>query len=461
MRDLDVLFPHEPNRARYLPAVSHNYAVVAAQTSWQCLGLTGSDLDYLHPGNSAADIPYIDKHFHYPCTLTSAGQAALTDAKGRQATIVSQRDRNSTFVIADSGGFQVQQGTLPWEGEATVRRMLKWMENTADWVMALDFPTGGISMGTVTPHIKRLLREAQPINQMNAVNSLGLGFNACMQQTRLNTELMLKERDAQKAGFLVVLQGRNESESATWYKEFQPFIEDGIAFAGAHARNYALLLSRLLDMRADGTLRRLKHIHILGTSTIGSAVLFTCIQRLIRQHDNQYVQITYDTASPFLLAGRAYEIYTSYGLDYVNSGMANDAPSKVDPSHYGLTLNDWCERLTEERNKACEAIGQEMQSPVRTHVGSRVRVGELLKQGELPPQPDARAFMLACNHNVQAVAEAHSHAIDIYFDGFDGKFRFPRSVQAVDYIASYVFENNANLSRQIIKEAGFRLERPI
>ena len=69
--------------------------------------------------------------------------------------------------------------------------------------------------------------------------------------------------------------------------------------------------------------------------------------------------------------------------------------------------------------------------------------------------------MLACNHNVQAVAEAHSHAIDIYFDGFDGKFRFPRSVQAVDYIASYVFENNANLSRQIIKEAGFRLERPI
>ncbi|TXN78992.1 hypothetical protein [Methylobacterium sp. WL8] len=380
MRSIDPLFPSEPNRARYLPAISHEYAVAATRNKLQIAGLSGKSLDYLSKGNARGDEDTVSRHFYYPCTLTSAGQAARTVAKSQHTTMVSQRDRAGTFVIADSGGYQIQQGKLPWEGDATVRRMLRWMEDTADWVMALDFPTGGITKGTIIPHIRRLQGEGHgnALDSLIQSNQLGMPFNACLLQTRINTDLMLAERDPAKAGFLVVLQGRNESESSAWYQEFRSRITDGVAFAGGHARSYALFLSRILDMRADGTLKELKHIHVLGTSTIECAVLFTHIQRLIRQFDNPDLQITYDTASPFLLAFKAYKLYTSYGLDYVSSGFADDAPSEVDPSVYGVPINEWCWRLTEQRNIECDAMGRDMQSPVQTYVGTKLTVGDLL-----------------------------------------------------------------------------------
>ncbi len=58
-------------------------------------------------------------------------------------TNITERDRKTSFVVADSGGFQIQQGTLgPWRYAHTVLQSLRWQEDHGDYVMALDFPTG-------------------------------------------------------------------------------------------------------------------------------------------------------------------------------------------------------------------------------------------------------------------------------------------------------------------------------
>ena len=98
---IDRLFPNEPNRARYLPAISHQYAAFAAEPQFECAGFTDADLDYL--SRSAV--------FRYPIGLSSAGQAIHRSGKvkNKRPTMVGERNRANTFIITDSGGFQIQQ----------------------------------------------------------------------------------------------------------------------------------------------------------------------------------------------------------------------------------------------------------------------------------------------------------------------------------------------------------------
>ncbi len=207
---LDRLFPHQQNVARYLPAISHGYAKVAADPRWSCEGLPGTMLDYLRAGGI----------FRYPATLASAGQV-MTESGGLSSasTMITERDPRSSFVVADSGGFQIQQGTLgPWRYQQTVLQSLRWQEAHGDYVMALDFPTGGINTGEMDKHIHRLTHvDGEDLAAMNAANGLGIAFNACMRQTQINTEIMLQHRQP-GTRLLVVLQGTSEPESRVWYE---------------------------------------------------------------------------------------------------------------------------------------------------------------------------------------------------------------------------------------------------
>lgn len=138
--------------AVYLPALNPNYAEFAATGSFKRLEtLEPGDLNFLSPSS---------RLFYYPYALYSAGQAAKTESAARKDNIVLRRDRSATRVIGDSGGFQVATDTIEWEGPETATRLLKWMEGHADYCMALDFPTGGISRGIIAKHSKRLEHRA-------------------------------------------------------------------------------------------------------------------------------------------------------------------------------------------------------------------------------------------------------------------------------------------------------------
>ena len=159
------------NRAVYLPALSKPFALFAHSGSFKRpLPFTATDLNFLDPHNGL---------FHYPYALYSAGQAAKAKVLRGTPDIVSARSRDRTIVLGDSGGFQVQSGTIKFEGRETTRRMMRWMEAQTDYSMVLDFPTGGIASGMMHKHTERLQRSRYPLAARIAANGLSADYNAC------------------------------------------------------------------------------------------------------------------------------------------------------------------------------------------------------------------------------------------------------------------------------------------
>ena len=63
--------------------------------------------------------------------------------------MITDRDRNKTLILGDSGGFQIATGVIKmdWanainpndpEREKLVEKILKWEEEQCDWAMTLD-----------------------------------------------------------------------------------------------------------------------------------------------------------------------------------------------------------------------------------------------------------------------------------------------------------------------------------
>jgi hypothetical protein len=97
-------------------------------------------LNYLNPDQGA---------FQYHWTLYSAGHAELDVNKhAPKEDMIRNRDRNSSWVLGDSGGFQIGKGV--WEGDwkdpncpkAQKKReqVLTWMDAYMDYGMILDIP---------------------------------------------------------------------------------------------------------------------------------------------------------------------------------------------------------------------------------------------------------------------------------------------------------------------------------
>lgn len=417
---LDRLFPDEPNRARYLPAISHQFAIFAALPQFQFAGFTSNDLDYLSRSSL----------FRYPVGLSSAGQAIQKSGAVRQRrTMVSQRNRANTFIITDSGGFQVQQGTIEWypEGHSrdTVATVLDWQEANADFVMALDFPTGGIGNGNMLKHMRALEAEGVPLRQWSNGSGLSRAYHACLEHTIRNTVRMLNLRQQKGAttGFLSVLQGRNEEESRHWYEATHKLIQqsDGIAFAGTGRSDFSLMLARLMDMKRDGLLnRRLRHIHVLGTGTLMAGVLLTCLQRNLRLHtDAKEIQITYDTATPFQAANRYYEAFTHFYRDkealQIPPGLQL---GEAERDEHTLSLNEWCWHRTRDLFEADRPRDGLLRA--ESGVGDKAKVHDIFyttKHGpHRKPKPTWPGALLLTLHNVDVTVRAQRAAINAYLE---------------------------------------------
>ncbi len=140
-----------PNQCGSLPAaISHGYAKCANEAMWRAEGLPGTMLDYLRSGWDVL----LPSH-----ACASAGQVMQESGSLSTArTNITERDRNTSFVVADSGRFSDPQGTLgPWRYTHTVLQSLRWQEDHGDYVMALDFPTGGIATGKMAAQVHRLI----------------------------------------------------------------------------------------------------------------------------------------------------------------------------------------------------------------------------------------------------------------------------------------------------------------
>ena len=287
--------------ARFLPALSGFYATyVGKQRFDEYVETTRIPSNLKNGVESLNYINQTEGQFQYKWTLYSAGHAELDINKDApKEDMVRNRDRNNSWILGDSGGFQIGKGV--WEGDwkdpncpkAHKKRdgVLKWMDQYMDYGMILDIPAW--------------VSRSPAGQKATGITSYQEAVNA----TRINNDYWMKHRTG-ACKFLNVLQGENHADADDWYNQMKDYCDpkkytdhfNGWAMGGQNMCDIHLVLKRLVALRFDGLLEKGIHdvMHFLGTSKLEWAVLLTDIQRAVRTYHNENFTITFDCASPFL-----------------------------------------------------------------------------------------------------------------------------------------------------------------
>jgi len=239
--------------------------------------------------------------FTYKWTLYSAGHADLDTTKFvPKEDMVRNRDRQNTWLLGDSGGFQIGKGV--WEGDwkdpncpkAQKKRdgVLRWMDAYMDYGMILDIP-------------------AWVARSPEGAKATGIStYDEAVKATRINNDYWMKHRTG-ACKFLNVLQGENHADAEDWYQQMKDYCDpvkypdnhfNGWSMGGQNMCDVHLVLKRIVALHYDGLLQSGVHdvMHFLGTSKLEWACLLTDLQRAIRKYYNPTMMLTFDCASPFL-----------------------------------------------------------------------------------------------------------------------------------------------------------------
>lgn len=166
------------NAAIFLPSISSFYTKSLAKENLRDGNIPNGlksfdDLDFLDADTNV---------FWYPWALYSAGHAELDVNKGlKKERTFHTRDKSKTMIVGDSGGYQLSTGVLKGslfsntiddltKDEKSLRhRIMRWLEDCADYSMILDIPTTSIT-NTKSIIFKKNFNEL-PENQ-KAISSL-------------------------------------------------------------------------------------------------------------------------------------------------------------------------------------------------------------------------------------------------------------------------------------------------
>ena len=249
-------------------------------------------LNYLDPDKGA---------FYYDHCLYSAGHANLDLTKQDESEdMFRKRDRSTSWVLGDSGGFQIGKGVWPadWKdpncpkAQKKREQVLTWMDTLMDYGMCLDIP-------------------AWVARSPNGRAATGINsYIEAVQGTYINNDWFINNRNG-NCKFLNVLQGENHADADDWYDRMKKYCDtkiygdrafNGWSMGGQNMCDIHLVLKRLVALRFDGLLEKGQHdwMHFLGTSKLEWATLLTDVQRAVRKHHNEQFTISFDCASPFL-----------------------------------------------------------------------------------------------------------------------------------------------------------------
>ena len=308
--EIDNLTAKQLDYAVFLPALSGFYATY--------VGKQRHDPNYVDPARIPADfengiegLNWLNPdqaYFPYQWALYSAGHAELDVNKhSPKEDMIRNRDRSRSFILGDSGGFQIGKGV--WEGDwknpncpkAQKKRelVLTWMDAYMDRGMILDIPAW--------------VARSPAGRKATGINT----YMEAVEGTYINNDYFMKNRTG-ACKFLNVLQGENHADADDWYQRMKKYCDtrqyaqpfEGWAMGGQNMCDVHLVLRRLVELRFDGLLERGLHdwMHFLGTSKLEWACLLTDIQRAVRKYHNENFTISFDCASPFLASANG-QIY--------------------------------------------------------------------------------------------------------------------------------------------------------
>jgi hypothetical protein len=299
--------------AYFLPATSGFYSTFIGKQRYS---------NYVDPAriptsfkNGVEGLNYLDPDkgmFYYDHCLYSAGHANLDLNKFDESEdMFRNRNRATSWVLGDSGGFQIGKGVWPadWKDPNCPKAMKKrqqvlaWMDALMDYGMCLDIPAW-------------VARSPQG-RAATGINS----YIEAVQGTYINNDYFINNRNG-NCKFLNVLQGENHTDADDWYDRMKKYCDtkiygdrafNGWSMGGQNMCDIHLVLKRLVALRFDGLLEKGQHdwMHFLGTSKLEWATLLTDIQRAVRKYHNEQFTISFDCASPFLA--------TANGQIYINT----------------------------------------------------------------------------------------------------------------------------------------------
>lgn len=390
----DNLTSKQNDYAIFLPAISGFYATFIGKQRYDTNYIDSNrmptainDMEELNWLNSQTSL------FPYKWSLYSGGHANLDLTKFDPSEDMVRNREAGTFILGDSGGFQIAKGL--WEGE--------WRDPSSVEVQQklLDLQTQGVEIRNIhdkdgnpkldkngnpktitidhAKNYQKLIDAAQKKREsvlawLDGVSDYGMildiptwvihdpkASKACgitkleeaVNATKYNNEYFMKHRKGKNNGgtkFLNVLQGDNHTSAEEWYQIMKVYCDpnvypdthfDGWAMGGQNMCDVELILKRLVALRYDNLLQQGVHdwMHFLGTSKLEWAVLLTVIQRAIRKYINPNFTISFDCASPFLATANG-QVYHHVDLPHEQKWCYRMSPS-IDDKKYATDTRMW------------------------------------------------------------------------------------------------------------------------
>ena len=437
----DNLTAKQSDYAVFLPAISGFYATF--------IGKQRVNNDYVDPARMPQALQNMEQFnwldsqqalFPYQWSLYSGGHANLDLAKEDASEDMVRKREPGTFMLGDSGGFQIAKGL--WEGEwrdptssevqqklkdlaaqgtttasnskgkqisvnplkdyqklidaAQKKReaVLKWLDTISDYGMILDIPTW-------------------VIHDAKASQACGITtLEEAVAATKYNNLYFMQHRRGKKNGgakFLNVLQGDNHTSADEWYQEMKEFCDptkypdthfDGWAMGGQNMCDIHLVLKRLIALKYDNLLQEGVHdwMHFLGTSKLEWAVLLTVVQRAVRKYINPSFTISFDCASPFLATANG-QMYHEIDLSHDSKWSYRMGPS-ADDKKYATDMRTFRDAVLQDG-----IFDKFEDSPISQHLTIKdvciYKPGDLNKNGkEGKTSWDSFSYALMMGHNV-------------------------------------------------------------
>lgn len=450
----DNLTAKQKDYAVFLPALSGFYATfVGKQRKDEYVELARLPKDFETGVEGLNWLNKEEAYFPYHWALYSAGHAELDINKDSpKEDMVRNRDRANSFILGDSGGFQIGKGV--WEGDwkdpncpkAKKKReqVLAWMDAYMDRGMILDIPAwvcrsprGRVATG---------------------INS----YEEAVQGTYINNDYFMANRSGQ-CKFLNVLQGENHAEADDWYDRMKKYCDpkqydqpfEGWAMGGQNMCDIHLVLRRLVELRHDGLLEKGLHdwMHFLGTSKLEWACLLTDVQRAVRKYHNENFTISFDCASPFLASANG-QIYIQTETDDRTKWTYRMVPG-VDDKKYATDTRRFGDAVLQDK-----IFENFTESPVSNRCEIKdvciYKPGDLNKIGkEGKTSWDSFSYAIQMGHNVWSHITAVQEANRQYDQGITPKMLVQETFDRIyfkDVVEAIFATSDKGTALEIIEE---------
>lgn len=206
------------------------------------------------------------EEFRYKNFLVTAGHLY------KKLNARSEMGLDDTFVIGDSGGFQIATGALEWNKDIR-STIFNWLENNSDIAVNLDIPPRSKYEGK---------------------------FLECLDISYDNFK-WFNEKQSGKTKFLGVIQGYNQLDQyETWYNKVKGFDFNGWCVGSGDTMSRMLYATAVLLKNKEFENPKNQYLHYLGQTKVSDFFLYTIIQRGFDTHGMNHVQVTTDSSSPVL-----------------------------------------------------------------------------------------------------------------------------------------------------------------